>query len=364
MRRRRQLAPVRPPPGVWLGLLLGATLAARAEDPAAEQAAFDRYFQPPAPPRQGDWSGHFSFGAMVGLNLSAKFSEQGLFALPGASLAPGVYDDGYVLPDQTGNSGQTTDWGYQSAAQYNAAAQTLTMHRTSAFQISDGSSADEGGPFPGFELAYGGTLHRWQNLRLGWDFGFDLMPVMISDHATLAATVNQSAYTFGTGGVVPPPPGYQGAYSGSGPLLGTAATSSAAVTTGTVSGSRSLDLIIYGFRLGPTLDWDFSRNCSLSLGAGPAMGLVSGQYKYDELVSTAASSARASGGFQALDVVWGGDVSATLLYHTTDAARPVDLYLSAHYMPLGSAGFSQGGRSATLDLSGQVYLSAGVNWPF
>jgi hypothetical protein len=65
-----------------------------------------------------------------------------------------------------------------------------------------------------------------------------------------------------------------------------------------------------------------------------------------------------------MDVVFGGNVNATLLYHTEDKARPVDLYISAQYMPLGSADFSQGGRDARLDLSGQIYISAGVNWPF
>jgi hypothetical protein len=31
---------------------------------------------------------------------------------------------------------------------------------------------------------------------------------------------------------------------------------------------------------------------------------------------------------------------------------------------LGSPTFSKGGRHAELDLSGAIYLSAGVSWPF
>jgi len=41
-----------------------------------------------------------------------------------------------------------------------------------------------------------------------------------------------------------------------------------------------------------------------------------------------------------------------------------DFYLGAEYMPLNGANFSGSGMSAHLDLSGQVYVTAGINWPF
>jgi hypothetical protein len=278
-----------------------------------------------------------------------------------------VYDDGYVHLDATGDSQYTSNWGYQNAPQYNATAQTLTMHKTAAYQTAGDGSQDEGGPFPGFELDYGGSLHQWQDFRIGWDLGFDLVPMSFTDHESMTATVNQSAYTFNVPGniIVPGPPPYQGSSSGDRALLSANYSSSTnSVTSGTVSGSRSLEAILYGFRLGPTLYWDISRDWSVSLGAGPAVGIVSGEYKYNEVITTASSSAPSSGSFNELDVVYGGAVNATLLYHTEDAARPVDLYLSAQYVNLGSADFNQGGRDAKLDLSGQIYISAGVNWPF
>jgi hypothetical protein len=33
-------------------------------------------------------------------------------------------------------------------------------------------------------------------------------------------------------------------------------------------------------------------------------------------------------------------------------------------MPLGNANFSGGERQAQLDLGGQLYISAGISWPF
>jgi hypothetical protein len=41
-----------------------------------------------------------------------------------------------------------------------------------------------------------------------------------------------------------------------------------------------------------------------------------------------------------------------------------DLYVGVQYMSLGNASISGGGRSAQLNLGGQVYISAGINWPF
>ena len=355
-------------PNYWLPIFMGMAFAARADETRSEQEAFDRYFGLPAAARQSDWTGHFSLGAVVGFNISAKFNESGLFNLPGSGLANGVYDDGYVLPDVSGDNTGTTDWGYQNASQYDAAAQTLTMHKTTSYQTAGSSSRDEGGPFPGFELDYGGSIYHWQNFRVGWDLGFGLLPMTISDHSTQTATVNQNAYTFNVPTQFPPVkvpgPGYQGTYNGPGAELNPAYTSSSSQTMGTVSGSRSLDAILYGLRLGPTFYWDFANNWSASLGVGPAMGIVSAEYKYNEVVTTSTSSAPSNGSFHGLDVVYGGDVNATLFYHTADKKRPVDLYISAQFMPLGSADFNQGGRDAKLDLSGQVYISAGVNWPF
>ena len=353
-------------PLLWLSLFVGRTLPAHADLTQSEQEAFDHYFRLPTASQQSDWTTHLSVGAAVGFNISAKFNENGLFKLPGSGLANGVYDDGYVLPDVSGDNTGTTYWGYQSAnqVQNTATGQTLTMHKATSYQTASGDSQDSGGPFPGFDLDYGGTLHHWQNFRIGWDFGFDLVPMTISDHQTLAATVNQTAYVFNVTAPGLPGPGHQGVYNGSGYELPTAFTSTSSVTNGTVGGSRSLDTIVYALRLGPTFYWDFAKNWSASLGVGPAMGIVSAEYKYNEVVTTGPSSAHNNGSFSGLDVVYGGDVNATLYYHTSDKARPVDLYISAQYMPLGSADFSQGGRDAKLDLSGQLYISAGVNWPF
>ncbi len=352
--------------GALLPCFTGFTLVAAADQSQSEQEAFDRYFGlKNSTSDDNDWTAHFRIGAVVGLNINANFKENGVFNLPGGNGANGIYDDGYVRTDSTGNNGNlTTYWGYNNASQYNG--QRLTFHSTTSYQTADSGARDDGGPFPGFDLEYGGSIYKWDSFHIGWDLGFDLLPMNISDSHSMSALVSQTTYTYNTGGIVLPGPGYQGSYGGPGPLLPGSPTQVASSTglREPVTGSRSLDMMLYAIRLGPTFTWDFSKDFSASVGVGPAMGIVSAEYKYNEIISTSNSSTRSTGSFTGLDVVFGGDVNATLLYHTQDKSRPVDIYISAQYMPLGSADFSQGGRDGRVNLSGQVYISAGVNWPF
>ena len=118
--------------------------------------------------------------------------------------------------------------------------------------------------------------------------------------------------------------------------------------------------MLYTVRLGPTVYWDLNENFGLSAGAGPAIGIVSGDYKYDEITTPGAPHNH--GQFGATDLVYGGYVNATLMYHVPNESA--DIYIGAQFMSLGNANFSGGGREASLKLGGQVYISAGINWPF
>ncbi len=46
-----------------------------------------------------------------------------------------------------------------------------------------------------------------------------------------------------------------------------------------------MDVWLYTLRFGPTFYWDLSDNVGMTLGAGPAVGLVSGDYKYNEMIT-------------------------------------------------------------------------------
>ncbi len=312
-----------------------------------------------------DWARHIRLGGVVGLNIKADFKTTGTFKI---NHPAGVFDDGYVRVDETGNDGGLTSfWGYNRSSQISG--QTLTMHDTTSFSsLGTASTRSDSAPLPGLELAYGGNFWYWGRMRIGWDFGFGLLPINISVNRSTQGNVTQSVFTFDTsdmlGGV--PPAGYRGPFkeppgSVSPFFLASDPTSTnTATSTGTITGSHTLDVMLYTLRLGPSVYWDFNRYLGMSVGAGPAVGIVSGDLKFDEFITTP-STAHNTGKVSGTSMVYGGYVNVSLMYHVL---RNGDLYISAQYMPLGSASIGGQGREGRLDLSGQVYISAGINWPF
>jgi hypothetical protein len=233
------------------------------------------------------------------------------------------------------------------------------MHNTTSYSAS-GSSETGDSVFPGFDMAYGGNLWNWGRTRIGWDLGFGLLPISITDNRPMSATANQSTYTFNTGPIVVPGAPYQGGPS-SVPTISTNFTVSNGTNNGTITGSHTLEVMLFTVRLGPSLYWDLNQHLGLSAGVGPALGIVSGDYKFDEIVSAGGGSARNHGQVGGTDLVYGGYVNATLMYHLVENG---DLYVGVQYMSLGNATISGGGREGRLNLGGQVYISAGINWPF
>jgi hypothetical protein len=353
-------------PQVWMaaGCLLGWLPAAVAQPEIYGKPDSGKFIL--IPPDADDWTRHFRIGALVGLNISANFNTSGTFGISGNNPAKGIYDDGYVHTDQTGNAGgYTSYWGYNNASQFNAATHQLQMHASSGYATSGGGSTS-GDVFPGFELAYGDNYWYWKHARVGWELGFGLLPITISDNQSQSATVTQTTYNFNTGGVVVPGAPYQGGSSGQGPLIpGSPASQSQQVySSGTVAGSHSLNVDLYTIRLGPSFFWDVTERVGVSLGAGPAVGIVDGNYSYSEVITAGGVSSHNSGRVDGTEVVFGGYVNAAVMYHVQDLGRNADFYVSLQYMPMGDATLGSGGRDGQLNLGGQVYISAGINWPF
>jgi hypothetical protein len=351
---------------VWLICVADFASSVFAQTNADEKPDASAFIR--IPPDTHDWTQHFRIGALVGLNINAKFSMNGTFNISGNNPANGIYDDGYVRVDNTGNAGgQTAYWGYDNNSQYNLANQTLTMHANTSFSAAN-SANDDGGPFPGFDMAYGDDLWYWEHARVGWEVGFDLLPISITDNQPMSAAVNQSTYVFNTGwpaGVPIPSAPYQGLPNG-GPGEPTISSAPPSVTSqtlqgGTITGTHSLDVMFYALRLGPSFSWDLSKQVGISLAVGPAVGVVSGDYKYDETITINGISVHNSGRFGATDMVFGGYVNATAMYRVE---KHGDIYAGVQYMPMTDATFSSAGREGRLNLNGQIYFTVGVNWPF
>jgi len=353
----------------WFAWCLAGCLAGTALHVSAQP---DIYGNPNSsafiliPKDADDWTRHFHIGALVGMNINASFNMNGLFNVSGNDPAHGIFADGYVRPDQTG-SAYTGFWGYNNAPQYDSTAHTLTMHATTSFSpvsTTAGNAKEDGGPFPGFEMAYGDNLWYWKHARVGWELGFGLLPIDITDNHEIDVNANQVSYVYNVGDIVVPGAPYQGGPGGEGePIIPVALPSPSAPqsVSGMVTGTRTLDVMLYTLRLGPSFYWDLTDHLGMSLGAGPAVGVVSGNYKFDETITAGGVSTRNQGQISGTDLVFGGYVNAALMYHVVDNG---DIFISAQYMPMTGATISGGGREGQLNLGGQLYFSIGISWPF
>jgi len=324
----------------------------------------------PAPEGTGNWTRHFRVGALVGFNLKAQFSTSGQLTFsPGNPGTAGGgqnhdYDDGYVRLDATGNNGNLTwNWGYESASQLQG--NQLSFHSVQSYDTTGttSSSTVDSGAQIGFDAAYGGTLTKFWGGTLGWEFGFGFLPTKITENQSLSANVTQLVHTYDTGGIQLPQAPYQGSYQGPGPTISDQAVETVTALTGVpLQSSQTLDVTLYNFRIGPTLQWELHPRVAVVVSAGAAFGLVTGDLKYhDTLQFTDGTTADNQGTTGETQFVYGGYVSGTLLCHLV---KNGDLYLGLQYMPMSSATFNGNGREAELDLTGGLYLSAGINWPF
>ena len=57
------------------------------------------------------------------------------------------------------------------------------MHQATSFSPTSGTSSESSdSAFVGFDMAYGGNLWDWGSAKIGWDFGFGLLPISITDN--------------------------------------------------------------------------------------------------------------------------------------------------------------------------------------
>jgi len=356
--RLRKLSPC-----LWPLFLVASLSASFAQEPESwggfwlEKSDNDDY-----------WPKHFRVGAMAGLNIKADFKMNGTFAVSGynpGTVAPGAdhfYDDGYVRVDETGNAGNLTSyWGYNNAVSQ-VSGNNLLFHSARTF-TANGSTSETGDVQPGLDIAYGTHLCNWGDALIGWELGLGWLATSIEDNNPVAISATRTRHSYNKGTVTLPAAPYNGGFEGPAVVIGDIPTVLAdQIINGTVSG-HTLDASIYTLRLGPTVYWELPWNFATQLSGGAAVGFVSGDLEYSETLFFPSDGSRAynRGGVSDDQFVYGGYLSATLMYHVEEHG---DLYLGVQYMPMSNATFSGGGREATLDMTGAVYVSFGINWPF
>ena len=338
--------------------LLPGVTAANAADPEMRQTETNQL-------------NRFSLNARLGFNINARFKNLGRLSLvPNSRTTPDGttynYDDGYVLTDVSGNFGdQTWNWGYDKASQVSG--DNILMHRSRP--VADSASPNEvnaGDPNLGAELAYNRELGRSKNTRWGLEVAANYFNVNFDDRSSYEAGIVRTTDTYPfTPGTTPPLPGYQGNYGGPGFVIGGTPISSSTryVSDGAVvSGRRAFNADVWGFRLGPYVDFPMGTNWNFSLSAGLAVGLVSAQASWNENISISGTTVATSRGRgDDFSVLWGGYASAKVSRRLSERWS---IEGGAQFQALGTYDESLGGRQVELDLGHAVFLVVGLSYSF
>jgi hypothetical protein len=328
-----------------------------------------------------DATNRLSLSLRFGLNINGHFKGIGGGLNPSASHPSNRktpdgdkynYDNGYVLTDVSGNAGnQSWYWGYDNASQVNAGNHTISFdHTTATPNGGSSSSAGNNAAIPGFELAYDrqlGVKEDWHNMRYGIEVAFNYQSIQMNNNSTIGATASRQTDTYGyTTGTTPPSAGYQGSYNGPGFLISVprSSTSTAVIPNATVTTHDDFDGNLWGFRLGPYLEFPFGKKqqFTLALSAGLAVGLLDANESWTQTIAIPGSSSITThGGGNDWQALWGGYASLNADYRLSEHWGVTG---GVQFQDLGTYNHSFDGRKVNLDLSRSVFLLAGVSYSF
>jgi len=323
-----------------------------------------------------------TFSLRFGLNVRAKFKGIGGGLL--STLAPGArvtvdgdqynYSDGYVgngstlRADSTGNFlGYTSYWGYDSASQYNLANNTFTFHNTSTANVPSELSQSGNGS-PGMELTYDwqlGEKEDWHHLRYGLEFAVNYMQFSFDQNNSYGIYSTTDVYQFGGIPGQIPSIGYPGRWAGNpgDPVLVVPGNAGTPLLTHNFLVQQDFDVNLWGFRLGPYIEYPFNDKWSLHLSGGLAVGLLDANANWKEQLTRLADSSTvsASGGGTDLDVLWGFYVGLDATYQFS---KHWGVDVGIQYQDLGTYSHNFGGRVAELDLSKSLFFQVGLSYSF
>lgn len=315
-----------------------------------------------------------SFSTRLGFNISARFKGSvGNLPPPAPRTTPGGdpynYDDGYVLPDISGNvGGQTWYWGYDDSSSQISGDNILLSRSTPNGSFT--SPSLDSNPSPGGELTYNRLLGVRGRVQVGLEAAINYLNVSLSDSSTYSGSGTRvtDAYPFTPGttppGATPSNP-YQGSFGGPGFVIGDTPVSSTTTAGGgglSIAGTRRFDANLWGWRVGPYVHLPVGEKLNLSLWGGFALGWLDGKASWNETITLPNMSTLASAGRRNQDaLLWGGYVGANVVW---DFDEDWSLVGGVQYQNLGKYERIFSGRSIELDLSNSFFVTLGLSWKF
>lgn len=323
---------------------------------------------------QDDGTNRLTFSARLGFNISARFKSLNSLPAPHVSRTNPHgdaynYDDGYVLPDATGNFGsQTWYWGYDDSSRQIFGNNILMSRSTLAGGAPAVTVEDD--PGYGAELAYNRLLLTRGQWRFGFEVAANYLNLSLSDNGSVGANVLRTSdpYPFTPGTTPPaatPASPYQGSFEGPAFVIGDTpgpAIQSIVANGATIFGQRQFDADVWGFRLGPYVELPNWKKLRLSVSGGLAVGYVDGKVSWSETASIGGvRGTTVSGSGHADDSLFGFYIGATAAWQFSERWSAV---AGVQYQNLGTFSHTFGGREVELDLSKSLFVTFGVGFSF
>jgi hypothetical protein len=299
------------------------------------------------------------FGPRFGMNFKADFHNNTVNPGPATGDANHTYNDGYVLVDSSGDTGgRTWNWGYQDSSQVIGNTVTMEFH---AIQSGSPFSAT-GNPQYGAELVYQRVIGSLPVLSGCWglETGFGFTELDLRNNGSGTVSVTTDAYSLN--GVTPPSAGYNGTFSGPGTLLGDTPTRTTG--SGTVTSHQELSGQLFGIRLGPFVEWNFTPQLALDASVGLTLAPTMVNYNFSETVRVTSGDGGTfvmSGDSTKVKLLYGPYVGGMLRYNFN---KNWGVYVGAQFQNLTDLDQSVGGSTARLDSSVTFYGTVGASWSF
>ena len=286
-----------------------------------------------------------------------------------APLAPGFYDDGFVLPDIGGSaSGLTWNWGYASDAQVtggqiqfgridNAPAMTF-QNSTDSFSL-------------GAEILVGAEVYRSglgeRGPRIGYELGYGYNPFRVKHSGMSSGTATFTQESYGLGGITPPQAPYDGTFAGPGPLLDlNPSTTSTITSTGQSTFSGEIESELHNLKIGVWFELPMTERFRAAVSLGYSSLHADTRYTFTE-DTTYANPAVPVSGPVTRTVDGGYDWNPGFYFQTRlgYAFTPrISAEIAADYQYNGRYQFSGVHRDVTLDFRALFAVRAGLGFDF
>ena len=312
--------------------------------------------------RAQDYDAAENSGWFARVDAVARFNIKATLEHKNPTMGPGVFNNGFVLPDAGGSSTLTWNWGYTDASQI-VGSDIVFQRYDNAPTVGKQTIYDD--PTLGGEFVGG---YRFNDIELGkrtarisLQIGYGYTEFSQSMNFGASGSVTYSTSSHSLNGIIPPSPPYSGTPQGPGPLISLPENNSTTITSGAATSfTGGLDATFQTLRMGPAFEVDLTKKLSMEVGFGYAAVYADASLNYTEVQTFTNPSVPTIKTVRTLDKTdWEPGIYFELLgsYQFT---RRLGAFVGADYQYNNSLKLVDAAHKVTIDLSSTFAAKAGI----